>query len=96
MGVDLSAQASEDGKKVVVRILNAATAAVRYVVDVGGGFGATATVEAQSISHPDLKATNTPSNPEAVAPSPARSLGGLPAAVSVPPNSVTIVVVTQS
>ena len=121
-GVDFSAQASDDGKTVVLRLLNSnGEQSVNYTIDVhggtsssgggGGGVGSSrdggkasvgsnrivvSSITSQTMHNPNLAASNTPSEPEAVVPGPLQSLGNsLPVAFSAPPNSVAVIVVVM-
>ena len=91
---DLSAQASKDGRTIVVRLLNAGTWARNYTLNVGSGNMTASSVTAQTISNANLSLTNTPSEPDAVIPAPQKQLSTkLPVVFELPAQSVTMIVV---
>ena len=100
-GVDFSAQASESGDTVVVRLLNAnAVSTAHYSLDValrgGGGRGRLA-VRARTIGGvADLTASNTPARPNAIVPRLLPLPGDrMPVPIALPANSYTVVTVTR-
>jgi alpha-L-arabinofuranosidase len=75
---DVSAQASADGRRAVVRVLNRADAPA----DLSVSMGLASSVQYSTIAGPDLQASNTPADPEKVVPS---------ALAPVPPTGVLTV-----
>lgn len=68
---DISAQTSSDGTVVAVRVVNPTDTPLNVTV----GMGVAAKVVASTMSHPDLKAANTPAEPTKISPSPPTRIG---------------------
>jgi hypothetical protein len=94
-GVTASAQQSEDGKQIVVRLANTLHSAASVKINFSGkmGFLKDPAATVWQLSSADPLAANTPAQPTAVAPVKAGVGVTLRKPVAVPPLSVVVVVV---